>query len=105
MHVLHSEAQRDNDDIEGFGVRWDDAANAGVATVDSLKTINGGSQMRVSFEPRCGLFSQPKWLPIRYCPITLELELVSQATDPIIAVGEISPPTSPRSSGRWKTWR
>ena len=36
--------------------------------------------MRVSFRPLCGLISQPKWLLIRYCPITLEL-----MQDPVLA--------------------
>ena len=85
VHILHSEAQRSDDDIEGFGYRWDDLSNGGVATASSLPGVDGGSHMRVSFKPLCGLFAQPKWLPIRYCPITLELELVNQSADAVVA--------------------
>ena len=85
VHILHSEAQRSNDDIEGFGYRWDDLSNGGVAQTSSLPGVDGDSHIRVSFKPLCGLFSQPKWLPIRYCPITIELELVNQSTDAVVA--------------------
>ena len=81
---LHSEDTRDNDDAEAFGVRYDDAANAGDASTASLPGIPGGSSRRVSFKLMSGLFNQSKWLPIRYCPITLELELVNSAVDAVV---------------------
>ena len=31
-----------------------------------------------------GIFNQPKFIPLRYCPISLELELVGSATDCIL---------------------
>ena len=31
-----------------------------------------------------GLLHQPKWIPLRYAPLTLELELVNSFTDVII---------------------
>ena len=85
MAQLHSEDTRDNDDIEAFGYRYDNANNAGDASTASLPGIAGGSVRRVSFKLLSGLFNQPKWLPIRYCPITIELELVNSATDPVVA--------------------
>ena len=95
--LLGTKETRDNDDIEGFGYRYDDDAN-GVATLDPavhLQGIAGGSSKRVSFKPMSGLLSQAKWLPIRYCPITIELELVSNATDPIVdATGAFASTTS-----------
>ena len=45
----------------------------------------------VLFKPRLGLFKQPKMLPARYMPITIELELVHDPNDTIVAhssVGE-----------------
>jgi hypothetical protein len=38
-----------------------------------------------------GLLNQDKFLPIRYCPITIEIELVNQMTDPIITQHASSP--------------
>ncbi len=84
LSQLHSEDTRDNDDLEGFGYRYDNASNSGAASTTSLPGIAGGTTRRVSFKLLSGLFNQPKWLPIRYCPITIELELVNSATDPVV---------------------
>ena len=100
---LHSEDTRDNDDAEAFGSRYDNSANAGAATTASLPGIPGGSSRRVSFKLFSGLFNQSKWLPIRYCPITLELELVNSATDPVVnpADGDGSVFTTANTSTEW----
>ena len=37
---------------------------------------------RVLFKPMLGLFNQEKLIPLRYCPIQIELELVNNLTDP-----------------------
>ena len=39
---------------------------------------------RVLFKPVFGLFNQDKLLPLRYCPIQIELELVNSFTDAIV---------------------
>ena len=39
---------------------------------------------RVLFKPIFGLFNQDKLLPLRYCPIQIELELVNSFTDAIV---------------------
>ena len=36
---------------------------------------------RVQFKPMLGLFSQEKLIPLRYCPIQIELELANQQAD------------------------
>ena len=36
------------------------------------------------FKLLSGIFNQEKFLPIRYMPITIELELTSLVTDPIV---------------------
>ena len=54
MHILHSEAQGDDNDIESFGARWDDAANDGGMTLERLQGIASGSYQRVSFKPLSG---------------------------------------------------
>ena len=38
---------------------------------------------RVQFKPMLGLFSQEKLIPLRYCPIQIELELVNQQADAV----------------------
>ena len=41
---------------------------------------------RVQFKPMLGLFNQEKLIPLRYCPIQIELELVNQQTDAVSIV-------------------
>ena len=51
----------------------------------NAKNIKGfNNKMTVGFKPLCGLFSQFKYIPLKYAPITLELELVNSITEPII---------------------
>ena len=38
---------------------------------------------RVQFKPMLGLFNQEKLIPLRYCPIQIELELVNQQADAV----------------------
>lgn len=38
---------------------------------------------RVSFKPLLGLFNQEKLLPLRYCPLQIELELVNSGDDAV----------------------
>ena len=57
---------------EGFGY-FDD-----VLYLDEIGDIPGikpGMYQTVMFKPLCGLFNQSKYLPLRYMPIELELEL------------------------------
>ena len=86
FEVLTSVHNRDNDDIEGFGYRSDTVA-PGVAHTDATGTlpgIAGQSHQTVSFKLCSGLFSQPKMIPSKYCPLTIELELVTNNLDPIV---------------------
>ena len=98
MQLLHSESTRDNDDVEGIGYR---ANTREAPSTLALPGIAGGEARRVSFRLLSGLLSQPKWLPIRYCPVTLELELVSGATDAVVAPGG-SIFTSSNTSTDWQ---
>ena len=41
--------------------------------------------MTVLFKPLSGILNQNKLLPLRYAPITIELELVDDALEPIIS--------------------
>ena len=86
FEVLTSSHNRDNDDIEGFGYRSDTVAPgvAHTAVGGTLPGIAGGSHQTVSFKLCSGLFSQPKMIPLKYCPLTIELELVTNNLDPIV---------------------
>ena len=84
LHILTSRTNRDNDDIEGFGYRWDSDENYSTVDQTTYPGIAGGSAKTVSFKPLCGLFNQPKLIPLMWSPLTLEFEVVSLATDPIL---------------------
>ena len=61
------------------------SGDATTTTRYNAKNIKGfNNKMTVGFKPLCGLFSQYKYIPLKYAPITLELELVNSMTEPII---------------------
>ena len=47
------------------------------------------------FKPLSGILNQPKMIPLRYCPITIELELVNNMTDVVIATPFQPEPDTP----------
>ena len=77
FHLMKPSEKRKNDGIEGFG-DWDDTVS---------DTIDNGKTRTIGFTPMSGLFSQGKYLPIRYAPIQIELELVSNGADVVNASG------------------
>ena len=92
LHILTSEQNRNNDDIEGFGYRWDSATAWGGVNQRNVSTVNypgiaGGSSKTVTFKPLSGLFNQPKFIPLMWCPITLEFEIVGSETDCVLTPG------------------
>ena len=90
---LQNEFVRDNNDIQGFGSRWDSSLIQSLADLNIVDpaTITGaellttqafylpqiaaGKSKIVNFKPLCGLFNQSKYLPLKFVPITLEFEL------------------------------
>ena len=76
---LQNENVRDNDDIQGFGYRWDSSTvlNATEGNQDDLlPQISAGKLKIVNFRPFCGLFNQSKFLPLKYMGnLVLEFEL------------------------------
>ena len=70
-HMMKPTNKRQNDAIEGFGG----------------DTLDKDATRTVCFTPMSGLFSQGKYLPIRYAPIQIELELVSNGADVVNASG------------------
>ena len=88
-----SQGARKDEANEGFGYRYDDEVKTLVNNTGALRTYevnatNGPdfkNQMTVAFKPLCGLFSQFKYLPLKYMGnLTIALELVNNDTDCII---------------------
>ena len=85
FHMLQDPVNRNNDDIEGFGARYDNT------TVDvNYPGLEPGANRVVMFKLLSGIFNQEKFLPIRYMPIPIELELTSILTDPIIYPNDLA---------------
>ena len=87
---LMSQGARRDEAYEGFGYRYDDELltlvnKAGTALTYEVNANNCQgfyNEMTVGFKPLCGLFSQFKYLPLKYMGnLTIELELVTHATD------------------------
>ena len=102
--ILRARHVRENEDCEGFEHRFDQpkfASILGVTTNDSgtvahpggptskfaeeYISVGSGKTRTVSFKPLSGLLNCGKLLPLRYCPITIELELCSSSSDPVIS--------------------
>jgi hypothetical protein len=82
MSILTSPDSRNNQAAEAFGAHWD----TGTAAYPKAQGVDGASALTVLFRPLSGLLNQNKMLPIRYAPITIELELVDTATEPVITL-------------------
>ena len=85
FHVMQAPVHRINDDILGFGRRWDLDVAQGL-----YNGIEGQQSKVVMFKLLSGIFNQEKFLPIRYMPITIELELTSMAEDVLIYPTDIA---------------
>ena len=102
FEVLTSLHNRDNDDIENFGYRADTVAPGTAHSVTSLPGIAGSSYQTVGFKLCSGILNQPKMLPLKYMPLTIELELVNNANDPIVTPGVDSVFTTTNTSNDWQ---
>ena len=104
LHVLTSKNNRDNDDIEGYGVRWDDYETYGDWGT-GLSGIKGGSTNNartVSFKPLFGVLNQAKYVPLSWCPMMMEFEIVNNATDAVASINAGSNFTSTNTSTAWQ---
>ena len=80
---------RDNLDAEGFGYRWDDLQNKFAIASEqwnnvTLPGLDAGTSKTVCFKLMTGLTSQSKLIPIKFAPLTIELEIVNNPDDAII---------------------
>ena len=91
---MMSQGARRDEANEGFGYRYDDELltlvnNAGTTAltyeVNAANCQGFYNEMTVGFKPFCGLFSQFKYLPLKYMGnLNIELEVVNNAIDCII---------------------
>ena len=84
FHALTSKHSRENDLIEDFGHRYDDVSFGTTPTTTNFEGILGNKSQTVGFKLLSGILNQSKYLPLKYMPLTIELELVSSALDVIV---------------------
>ena len=70
-----------NNSAEGFG--YDLSQPIDFYSTYRLTGIPPGQSQTVLFKPLSGILNQGKYLPLRYMPLTIELELVNEPLDPI----------------------
>ena len=91
---MMSQGARKDEANEGFGYRYDDeiktlkkqvGSENLTYDVDAVAVPGFKNQMTVCFKPLAGIFSQFKYLPLKYMGnLTIELELVSNDLDCIV---------------------
>ena len=89
--VLISKNSKVNMDAEGFGL---DPFNYNTTpTIANFPGIPDGESQTIMFTPLSGLLSQPKYIHLRYCPLTVELELINSYTEPFVSnyIGAFTP--------------
>ena len=82
----------------GGGVQ-DDRKNYRTDDYDIGGYVEPAGSRRVLFKPMFGLLHQEKLLPLRYCPIQIELELVNQGADAVHVGTSLNGQTS--DSDKW----
>jgi hypothetical protein len=82
-----NEQAKGNIDIENFGYRNIDKLEYTTALSTNTRGIPGGKQQNVSFRLLSGLLgvSNKKYLPLKHAPVTIEIEIVNNATEPLIS--------------------
>ena len=84
FHSYQSANVRLNDAAEGFLTNPYDLNTVYTPANIGMAIPGAGGSFTVSFRPLSGLINQDKYLPIRYCPITLEFEICNNMSDCII---------------------
>ena len=103
FNIMTASDSRINELSEGFGQHWDIKEDFdGPFKAATFPGIRGGQSRTVLFKPLSGLLTQPKYLPLRYCPLTIELELVNDPTLPIISYLSGSEFTAANTSLLWQ---
>jgi hypothetical protein len=72
--ILSPAATRYNTKVEGFGYNWIN----GETDMTDPNLIHGiAVRQTVCFKPLCGILMQTKFIPLRFCPLEIELELAN----------------------------
>ncbi len=88
MQILVAKESRENDAAEAFGNIHDKHTEYEQSKYQGIKA---GQGLQVLFKPLSGLLNQNKMLPVRYAPITIELELVDDVAEPIWSTFKANP--------------
>jgi hypothetical protein len=84
--MMIDKESREDDMAEACGQVWDEYAwQQNRFDVDDFHGIPPESGMTVLFKPLSGILNQNKLLPLKYAPITIELELVDDKNEPILS--------------------
>jgi hypothetical protein len=83
MHIMIAKESRENDAAEAFGQIYD--LHRGDYSINNYQGILPYDSAYVLFKPLSGLLNQNKMLPLRFAPITIELELVDNYQEPILS--------------------
>ena len=105
MHVLIAKESRENDAAEAIGDIWNDRDwFNGQITVNNWLGVASQDYVTVLFKPLSGILNQSKLIPLRFAPITIELELVDTFAEPIISnFNRVAPGfTAANSSQLWQ---
>jgi len=95
FHILQTPHSRENDAIESFGY------TSHIREYDTTAKLPGvSSRQTVMFKPLSGIFSQTKYLPLRYTPVEIELEL-ADIDDPVISPGASANFTIANTTNAW----
>ena len=81
FHMMRPTERRLNDFIEGFGTHENVDINH--SDIDYPSHLEKGETQTVAFTPLAGILRQEKYLPVKFCPIQIELELVGSADDAV----------------------
>jgi hypothetical protein len=86
IHMMIAKESRENDMAEAFGQAWNEYEwQQGRWDTDDFAGIDPNSSMTVLFKPLSGVLNQQKYLPLKWAPLTIELELVDDKNEPILS--------------------
>lgn len=88
LHVLQSEDKRKNDMVE-CGQEHLDFVEGTLTPGNTDQGFEGGTSRVYSMRLMSGVLNQPRYLPLRWMPLTFEIELVNNADDPVISVTSV----------------
>jgi len=87
MSMFVAKESRINDAAEEFGNYWDPHDwVTGKNVASKYDGVDPNSSLVLLFKPLSGLLNQSKMLPLRFCPITIELELVDSYDEPVLTI-------------------